>query len=130
MGRVRVKTLAALGCLAIGFAGGGPAPAQAADLGPPSQWDEMQKFEYYIGNIAGAMNVCRMYSLHASMRELSVLTPYGQKGLRDWGSYDGIRGAACGGLANDAKAILGDRDKLIDYLKARYDCAGGDCVER
>ena len=102
----------------------------ASNLGSRGSWDDMQKFEYYIGDLAGALNICRRFGLHSEMRALAALTPYGKQGLREWGAYDGISGAACGGAAKDAKSILGDKEQLQDYLKAKYDCSSGDCVER
>lgn len=97
---------------------------------PSESWNEMQKFEYYIGCLAGALNLCRRYRMYAEMRKRANLTPYGKIGLRAWSSYDDIVGAGCGRVAKDAEEILQDKDKLVDYLKAKYDCSSGDCVER
>jgi hypothetical protein len=88
----------------------------------------MQKFEYYLGHLAGALNLCRRNSLYQEMRTLAVLTPYGQAGLDAWLAYDGVNG--CPGLSNSADDILEDKEKLLDYLQAKYDCSSGDCVER
>ena len=104
--------------------------AAGAGHGPSDSWNEMQKFEYYIGDIAGALNLCRMYGKHAEMRQLASLTPYGKIGMKSWGPYDGIRGGACGRISSAAEEILGDKEKLLDYLKAKYDCSSGECVER
>ena len=71
-----------------------------------------------------------MYGLHAEMRELATMTPYGQKGIQSWAAYDDIRGAVCGRIKNYAEKVLQDKAKLMDYLKAKYDCSSGDCVER
>jgi len=104
--------------------------AMGAGHGPSASWNEMQKFEYYIGDLAGALNVCRMYGMHAEMRELASLSPYGKIGLHAWGSYDDIVGGVCGSVREASESILGDKAKLLDYLKAKYDCSSGDCVER
>jgi len=104
--------------------------AMGAGHGPSDSWDEMQKFEYYIGDLAGALNVCRMYGLSSEMRKLATLSPYGKIGLAAWGSYDDIVGGVCGNVKKTSESILGDKDKLLDYLKAKYDCSSGDCVDR
>ena len=102
--------------------------ATAPGHGPKSSWNEMQKFEYYLGDLAGALNLCRRDGLYRELRELAVLTPYGQAGLDAWLSIDAVRG--CPGLSNAAKDILKDKEEILDYLKARYDCSSGKCVER
>ncbi len=119
-----------LGLLFTSLAAGPAAAATGAGGGPASSWNDMQKFEYYLGDIAGALNVCRMYSLHSEMLELAKLTPYGQKGFQSWAAYDDIRGAVCGRVRKDAERVLEDKSKLLDYLKAKYRCTGSDCVER
>lgn len=104
--------------------------AAAADLGPQGSWDEMQRFEHYIGNLAGALNVCQMFGLYGKMSGLAALTPYGKQGLREWGSYDGIMGGVCGRAAKEAKELLEQEDDIEAYLKAKYDCSAGRCAER
>jgi len=116
------------GLLLATAAAGGAQAATGAGHGPQSSWDDMQKFEYYLGDLAGALNLCRRYGLSQELRELAVLTPYGKAGLDAWLAYDGVRG--CPGLSNIAEDILEDKDKLLDYLKAKYDCSSGDCIER
>lgn len=107
-----------------------PSGADAAS-GPggtaPSSWDRMQKLEYYIGRASGALDLCGNYSLSAELKKLADLSPYGRKGWRSMQSFDGINGAQCGKVADDAKEILGDRDQLVAYLTEKYDCPGGDC---
>lgn len=125
-----MKSLAAA-CIALALLGSGTAQAAAgAGHGPSSSWNEMQKFEYYLGDLAGALNVCRMYGMYAEMRELASLTPYGKIGMQAWGPYDDIRGGVCGKVRGAAESVLGDKDKLLDYLRAKYTCSSGDCVER
>jgi hypothetical protein len=114
-----------------GLGTGSAFAGMGAGHGPSSSWDEMQKFEYYMGDLAGALNVCSMYGLHAQMRELASLTPYGKKGMQAWAAYDGIKGGQCGKIAKWAESVLGDKDKLLDYLNEKYDCGGGGkCQER
>lgn len=109
-------------------AAGSAQAAAGAGHGPKSSWNEMQKFEYYLGDIAGALNLCRRNSLYQEMRSMAVLSPYGQAGLDAWLAYDGVRG--CPGLSNTAEELLEDKEKILDYLKAKYDCSSGECVER
>ncbi|MEO3429851.1 hypothetical protein AAFN88_13385 [Pelagibius sp. CAU 1746] len=118
-------------CIAMALSSGGTAYAAAgAGHGPSDSWAEMQKFEYYLGDLAGALEVCRMYGMHAEMRELASLTPYGAIGMQAWAAYDDIRGGVCGRVRTAAKSVLGDKDKLLDYLRAKYDCRSGACIER
>lgn len=108
-------------------------PAQAGQGGgtqPLKSWDDMQTLEYDIGRIAGALDLCRRYSLSIELRSIANLSPYGKLGMSKMGAFDGIRGAACARIADDAKSLLADKDKLEGYLKAKYDCSAGDCVER
>ncbi len=108
----------------------GSQPAQAASgpaMGPSQSWDEMQKFEYYIGQMGSALNICGNYSLATGLRKLANLTPYGRKGWDSMLVYDQILGAQCGRLANDAKDILTDGDKIEAYLRDKYHCEGASC---
>ena len=119
------------GCLCATLLGSGSALAAAGSgHGPSESWNDMQKFEYYIGDLAGALNLCRRYGMYAELHKLATHTPYGKLGLKSWGPYDGIRGGVCGKAASAAESILEDKDKLLDYLKSKYDCSAGDCVER
>jgi hypothetical protein len=43
--------------------------------GPRDSWNDMQKFECYIGYLAGALNLCRRYGMYSEMRKLANLTP-------------------------------------------------------
>ena len=129
-GEEMMKSLVAA-CLLVASLGTGTAFAAAVSgHGPSASWNEMQKFEYYIGDVAGALNLCRMYGKYAEMSQLAALTPYGKIGMKSRGPYDGIRGGSCGRISSAAEKILGDKEKLLDYLKAKYDCSSGKCVER
>jgi len=112
----------------IGVPAGGALAATGAGHGPQSDWSQMQKFEYYLGDLAGALNLCRRYSLYQQLRELANMTPYGRKGLEAWLVYDGVRG--CPGLSKAAEEILQDKDRILEYLQHQYDCSSGECLER
>ena len=125
-----MKTRVILGLLLAAISAGTAQAAAGAGGGPLSSWNDMQKFEYYLGDMAGALNVCRMYGLYSEMHELANLSPYGRKGVQSWAAYDDIRGATCGRVRNAAERVLEDKPKLLDYLKAKYRCTAGGCVER
>ena len=108
-----------------------PAAAEAAAGSghrPSEHWSEMQKLEFYMGRIAGALNICRKYALASELEELAGLSPYGRKGLASVQAYDSIKGGYCGKLAADGEALLADRDKFWAYLTDVYDCPGGECA--
>ena len=125
-----MKATVFLGLLLAGFSAGTAQAAAGAGPGPSSSWNQMQKFEYYLGDMAGALNVCRMYGLHSEILELANLSPYGKRGYQGWAVYDDIRGAVCGRVRNSAEKVLEDKDRLLEYLKSKYDCTSGNCVER
>ena len=95
--------------------------------GPSDSWTRMQKFEYYVGELAGALNLCRITDLAYELKELSDLTPYGRKGWRSMLPYDSISGGRCTSYAESGREILADRERLLAYLTDKYDCPGGDC---
>ncbi|WP_193371257.1 hypothetical protein [Pelagibius marinus] len=125
-----MKFFAALCIITALFGSNAAFAAAGAGGGPSDSWNEMQKFEYYLGDIAGALNVCRMYGMHAEMRELASLSPYGKIGMQAWAAYDDIRGGVCGRVRTAAESVLSDKDKVLDYLRAKYDCSSGECIER
>jgi hypothetical protein len=100
-----------------------PALAVAATgpkVGPKDSWDEMQKFEYWIGQLAGALNLCNYHDLASQLHQLANLSPYGQRGWASLLSFDDIRGGRCSSYAESAREILVDRDRLIEYLTDKY----------
>jgi len=117
-----------ISALLVGLSAGSTLAATGAGHGPQSSWNQMQKFEYYLGDLAGALNLCRRYSLYRELQALASLSPYGRKGIEAWLAYDGVRG--CPGLSDQAEEILQDKAKILEYLKDKYDCSSGDCVER
>jgi hypothetical protein len=125
-----MKAKVLLGLLMAGFSAGAALAATGSGPGPSSSWNQMQKFEYYLGDMAGALNVCRMYGLHSEILELASLSPYGKRGYQGWAVYDDIRGAVCGRVKNDAEKVLKDKVRLLEYLKSKYDCTSDGCVER
>ncbi|GAB4230819.1 MAG: hypothetical protein Tsb0032_37130 [Kiloniellaceae bacterium] len=107
-------------------------PVQAATGpkgGPSDSWTQMQKYEFYVGELAGALNLCRITDLAYDLKEVADLSPYGRKGWRSMLPFDGIRGGRCTTYVEAAREVLADRDKLTAYLKDQYDCSTGECDE-
>ena len=105
-------------------------PVQAATGpkgGPSDSWTQMQKYEFYVGELAGALNLCRITDLAYDLKEVADLSPYGRKGWRSMLPFDGIRGGRCTTYVEAAREVLADRDKLTAYLKDQYDCSTGEC---
>jgi len=123
-----MRFLAVVFALFVGLAANVAEAAMGAGTRPKASWDDMQTFEYNIGRMAGGLQLCRRFEMAKQMGAIAELTPYGKLGMRKMRAFDGLRG--CGGLANNAEDLLKDKDKLIDYMKAKYDCSGEECVER
>lgn len=121
----KLAAAAALMAAAISF---GAVAATGPKVGATASWDKMQKFEYYLGQLAGALNFCNSFDLSNRMRELADLSPYGRKGWASLLAFDDLRGGRCGSYAADAEEVLADRDKLWSYLTDKYDCPGGQCA--
>lgn len=102
--------------------------ATGPKVGPKDSWDDMQKFEYNIGQLAGALNMCNNFGLSGRLRELSDLSPYGRQGWASLLGFDDLRGGRCNSYAESAEKLLDDRDKLWGYLTDKYDCPGGQCA--
>lgn len=123
---MRISAIAV--CLLLGLSAGDASAAAGPGTQPQSSWNDMQTLEYNIGRIAGGLQLCNRFTMAREMQEIADLTPYGKLGVRKMLVYDSMRG--CGSLANNAETILGDKDKLMEYLKIKYDCSGEVCVAR
>lgn len=113
---------------ALGLMPGMAQAAAGSGAGPRESWGEMQKLEYYIGQLGGALAICGYHSMSSELSRLAKISPYGRKGLASVAAYDSIKGGYCGRLAADGEALLADRDQLWAYLTDRYDCPGGTCA--
>jgi len=123
------RKLATAGAVALGLALSFAAHAATGPkVGPKESWDEMQKYEYYVGQLSAAAGMCNYFDLSARLKELADLTPYGRQGWRSLQQFDDLRGGRCGTYADSARDILSDRDKLWSYLTEKYDCPGGICA--
>lgn len=106
----------------------GAQAAAGAGARPSENWSEMQKLEYYLGRLGGALQICGYYTLSRDLLELAELSPYGRKGLASIRAYDAIKGGYCGKLAAEGETLIADRDQLYAYLTRRYDCPDGQCA--
>ena len=122
------KRAAAAAAVVVAMISLDAAAATGPRMGPKETWDDMQKFEYYIGQAGSALNMCNHFGLANDLKKLADLTPYGRQGWRSLLGFDDIRGAQCGNIAADAEKILSDRDKLWDYLTIKYNCPDGKCA--
>ena len=116
-----LAVLAVLSPLAAGAATG-------PKVGPKESWTAMQKYEYYIGQLGSALNLCNSFDLANRLQDLAKLTPYGRQGWNSLLAFDDIRGGHCTRYADDASKLLEDREKLWSYLTEKYDCPGGECA--
>ena len=90
-------------------------------MGPAESWTEVRKYEYYIGQLAAALNLCRYHKLAYEIKELDDLSLYGRKGWQSMQSFDAIRGGRCARYAESGREILADREKIRAFLAETYD---------
>src|SRR3546814_3076251 len=89
------RKLAAAAALLVAAISFGAVAATGPSVGPKASWDKMQKFEYYLGQLAGALNFCNSFELSGQVRELADLSPYGRKGWVSLLAFDDLRGGRC-----------------------------------
>lgn len=111
---------------------GGPLPADPARAGsipiggPNPNWTDMQKFEWYIGRMATAAQMCAAHEEAGVLNRLARMSPYGGIGLGQMRGDD-FYGPACVEIAADAKDLVADAAKIEAYLEATYGCKGEGC---
>lgn len=114
------RLAAAVVMLAAGVSFGAVA-ATGPRMGPKESWSDMQKYEYYIGQLGAALGMCNHFDLSSQMKSLADRSPYGRQGWQSLQAFDDIRGGRCGSYADDAKGILEDAEKLRNYFSDQYD---------
>ena len=125
--RMVAVVLSVLGLLlTVGVPAGGARAGMLAAPGPNPNWTDMQKFEWDLGFMARAAQICGSHTEAAVLHRLARMSPYGSIGLRAV-TGDGFARPVCGGINNDAKALVADAKKIEEYLEATYSCRGEDC---
>ena len=94
--------------------------------GPNPNWTEMQKFEWYVGRMAQAAQMCGAYTEAGILNRLARMSPYGSIGIAQMRG-DGFYGPACVEISADAKGLVADANKIEEYLEVTYGCRGEDC---
>lgn len=94
--------------------------------GPNPNWTDMQKFEWYIGRMATAAQMCGAFEEAGVLNRLARMSPYGGIGLGQMRGDD-FYGPACVGITADAKDLVADAPKIEEYLEATYGCKGEGC---
>lgn len=118
--------LLSLFILSLVSAAGSAFAGKLAAPGPNPAWTEMQKFEWYLGYLARAAQVCGSYDEAGVLNRLARMSPYGDVGL---GAVmaDGFAGPVCGRINNSAKELAADAGEIERFLEATYDCSGEEC---
>ncbi len=104
-------------------------PAEAGTLsapGPSPSWTRMQKFEWYLGYMARAAQVCGNYDAASTLLTLARMTPYGGAGLATV-MGDGFAGPVCGRINREAAEMAADEQRIRAHIEATYDCKGDGC---
>lgn len=106
-----------------------PSGARAGIIGAPGpnpSWTEMQKFEWDLGYMARAAQMCGAYDEAGVLHHLARMSPYGNIGLGAV-TGDGFARPVCGSIREDAKALAADAKRIQARLEATYNCQGEGC---
>ena len=109
----------------IAMAGGAQAGLLSAP-GPNPNWTKMQQFEWYLGYMSRAANMCGSFQEAGILDRLARMTPYGNIGQ---GAVmgDGFSGTACVDINASAKELAADAKKIEEYIEATYNCTDEAC---
>jgi hypothetical protein len=124
----RLSTFLSLSVVLLACALGATTP-RAASIpvgGPNPNWTEMQKFEWYVGRMAQAAQMCGAYTEAGILNRLARMSPYGSIGIAQMRGDD-FYGPACVEISADAKGLVADAKKIEEYLEVTYGCRGEDC---
>jgi len=127
MGRFAVL-LTFVGIVLVGgLTAGSTQAGRLAAPGPNPSWTDMQKFEWYLGYLARAGQVCGSYKEAETLRGLARMSPYGDLGLKTV-TGDGFGGTACAKINNKVKELAADAERIRAYIEATYNCRGNACA--
>lgn len=118
--------LLSLSFFSLLVAAGAASAGKLAAPGPNPTWTEMQKFEWYLGYLSRAAQVCGSYEEAGVLNRLARMSPYGGVGLGAV-TGDGFVGPVCGRINNSAKELVADAAEIERFLEATYDCSGEEC---
>lgn len=118
----------ALGLLLAGSAltAGGARAGMLGAPGPNPSWTDQQKFEWDLGFMALAAQMCGAYDEAAILHRLARMSPYGNIGLGAV-TGDGFARPVCGSIREDAKALAADAERIQASLEASYNCRAETC---
>jgi len=110
-------------CLALG---GGARAAIMSSGGPNPEWTDMQKYEWYVGYIARASQICGAHVEAGTLNRLARMSPYGAIGLNQMRGDSFLRNA-CLRIAEDAREMVADAERIEQYIEATYKCRDDGC---
>lgn len=94
--------------------------------GPNPNWTRMQKFEWYLGYMSRAAQVCGNYDAAGTLHALARMTPYGGAGMSTV-MGDGFAGPVCGRINKEAGEMAADAEQIQAYIETTYNCTGEGC---
>jgi hypothetical protein len=94
--------------------------------GPNPNWTDMQKYEWYIGYVARASQICGAHVEAAVLNRLARMSPYGSIGYGQRRG-DGFLRNACLRITEDAKEMVADAERIEAYIEATYNCSDDGC---
>src|SRR3546814_17802474 len=115
--------------LALALSPAAPQAAIISSPGPDPNWTEMQEFEWYVGYLARASQICGAYDESAVLTRLARMTLYGAIGLAQ-NRADGFLGAACVRLRKAADEMVADAAQIARNIEPHYDCRDEGCLNR
>lgn len=92
--------------------------------GPNPNWNEAQKFEWYLGYLAQAARICGAAS--SQLTRLARMSPYGVIGLTQYRA-DGFYRAACVRYRAAIAEVLADAEEIENNIERTYECEDEGC---
>lgn len=126
MRRLSLCSLALAMLLSLAIIPSAPRAGTIPLPGPNPNWTEMQTYEWYIGFLARASQICRAYGEAAVLSRLARMSPYGAVGFAQ-NPADGFLGNGCVRLRDRAAEMVADAAKIEDYIEATYNCSDDGC---
>lgn len=105
------------------------AEARTLTIGPPDNYTQTQKNEYWYGGVAGILQACGYHSKAKKLRRIARMTPYGLEGLRRWYGIERYAGS-CTEAEGWADDLLSASRAIEDEMQRKYSCAAGECTPR